>query len=79
MYICVFCTAFDMIGFAWIMNLIFDGYTIQINAVSVVNIIMAVGLSVEFSIHIMLKYARSQGTREEKAKIVNYSSHKLII
>lgn len=43
---------------------------VQINAVSVVNFITTAGLSVEFAIHIMLKYTRYKGTRVERAKEV---------
>lgn len=42
----------------------------QINAVSVVNFITTAGLSVEFGIHIMLKYTTYKGTKEERARKV---------
>ena len=44
----------------------------QINAVSVVNLIVCVGLSVEFSVHIMLAFMNCIGPKEERAKMVIY-------
>lgn len=38
----------------------------MINAVSVVNVLAAGGLAVEFCLHIMIKYIRSPGTKEER-------------
>jgi len=67
-YFCVLITTFDIIGVLWLWNYIAGGYVVQINAVSVVNLITAIGLSVEFNVHIMLRYTRSKGTREERAK-----------
>jgi len=67
-FLCVLMTTIDMIGVMWIWNIIAGGYDVQINAVSVVNMITAVGLSVEFNVHIMLRYMRSTGDRTERAK-----------
>lgn len=63
-YISVFCTAFDVIGLSYLMNLMFSGFPLQINAVSVVNLIIAVGLSVEFCVHIIICFMNQKGTRE---------------
>lgn len=68
-YFCVFFTTFDILGMMWAWNAIVGGYIVQINGVSVVNLITAVGLSVEFSVHIMLKFAGTKGSRLERAKI----------
>jgi len=67
-YIIVFCISFDIIGLCYLTNLIFSGFQIQINAVSVVNLIIAVGLSVEFCVHIIISFMNAIGTREERAK-----------
>jgi Niemann-Pick C1 protein len=72
-YAMVFLTTFDMLGILWIWNSIAGGYEVQINAVSVVNLITTVGLSVEFNVHIMLKFSRAKGTRLQRAKEVKFS------
>ncbi len=63
-----------MIGLSFLSNELFDGFPIQVNAVSVVNLIIAVGLSVEFCVHVMLCFMNSEGEREERAKKVNRNS-----
>lgn len=35
----------------------------MINAVSVVNLVAAIGFAVEFSVHTLLKYSRTEGTK----------------
>lgn len=67
-YLAVFCTSFDVIGLCYLMNLMLPGFPIQINAVSVVNLIIAVGLSVEFCVHIIIAFMNNVGPREERAK-----------
>jgi len=67
-YLVVFCITFDLTGLCFLTNKLIGGFEIQYNAVSVVNFITAIGLSVEFCVHIMLQYNRSNGTAEEKAK-----------
>jgi Niemann-Pick C1 protein len=44
------------------------GYGVRINAVSVVNIVMGVGLSVEFVVHIASAFLFNTGSRENRAK-----------
>lgn len=44
------------------------GYGIRINAVSVVNIVMGVGLSVEFVVHIASSFLFGHGSREKRAR-----------
>mmetsp|Transcript_62968 Transcript_62968/g.73288 ORF Transcript_62968/g.73288 Transcript_62968/m.73288 type:complete len:917 (+) Transcript_62968:72-2822(+) len=68
MFLITFLSAFDMLGILWLLNVIVGGYQVQINAVSVVNFITTAGLSVEFGIHIMLKYTTYKGTKEERAR-----------
>ncbi|KAK3010816.1 hypothetical protein RJ639_011500 [Escallonia herrerae] len=41
---------------------------IQLNAVSVVNLIMSVGIAVEFCVHISHAFSVSHGDRKERAK-----------
>jgi Niemann-Pick C1 protein len=48
---------FNLIGILWLLNYIPD-YQIEINAVSVVNLILACGLSVEFTVHLIIFYLR---------------------
>jgi Niemann-Pick C1 protein len=52
---CVLC----LIGVVYLMNFIPD-YKIEINALSVVNLVMGCGLSVEFTVHIIIFYLRCQ-------------------
>ena len=52
----------------YVFNTILGGPAVQVNAVSVVNLITAVGLSVEFCAHIILKFTQVNGTRLERAK-----------
>jgi Niemann-Pick C1 protein len=49
---------FNLIGVLWLLNFIPD-YIIELNAVSVVNIVLACGLSVEFTVHLIIFYIRS--------------------
>ena len=67
-YLTVFFTSFNVIGLCYISNIMVPGFTIQINAVSVVNLIIAVGLSVEFCVHIVITFMNSEGTSEKRAK-----------
>jgi len=53
-----------MITFIWLSNIIFGGIAIRINAISVVNLITAIGFAVEFCVHMLLKYKRSRGTKQ---------------
>eukprot|EP00744_Colponema_vietnamica_P003701 GILI01005628.1.p1 GENE.GILI01005628.1~~GILI01005628.1.p1 ORF type:complete len:950 (-),score=322.34 GILI01005628.1:302-3151(-) len=60
-------TTLANIGIIWTWNLI-PGFMVEINAVSVVNLIMSVGLSVEFIVHIVIAFLKAAGTKEERAK-----------
>jgi len=44
-------------------------WSVSLNAVSVVNMVMAIGISVEFCVHLVSAYARNTGTREKRAKV----------
>lgn len=61
-------TSWGLIGFLYVWNELAGGYKTEINAVSVVNLVMCCGLAVEFSIHIMTAFLKFHGTREERAK-----------
>jgi Niemann-Pick C1 protein len=52
-----FSCVFNLIGVLWLLNFI-PGYFIELNAVSVVNLILACGLSVEFTVHLIIFYFR---------------------
>lgn len=61
---CVLMITFDMIGLVWLLNELFsDGFQIEVNAISVVNLITSVGLAVEFCVHIAIAYMHAKGTR----------------
>jgi len=64
-----FSTIFNIVGIIYLTNFIPD-YKIEINALSVVNWVMACGLSVEFTVHIVIFYLRSQ--HEDNNKRVQY-------
>jgi Niemann-Pick C1 protein len=66
--LCVFMVSFELLGMMWVCNQIFGGFQIQLNAVTVVNIVMALGFSVEFCVHIAIAFNRFAGTRIERAK-----------
>ena len=44
------------------------GYGVEINAISVVNLVMCCGLAVEFCVHIMTSYLKQTGSNEERAR-----------
>ena len=53
-----FSCVLHLIGVLYILNFIPD-YTVELNAISVVNIVVALGLSVEFCAHIIIFYMKS--------------------
>lgn len=57
----------SMIGLLYLLNFI-PGFYIEINAVSVVNIVMACGLSVEFIVHKVIFYLKKKGNAISKIK-----------
>jgi Niemann-Pick C1 protein len=42
-------------------------WNISLNAVSVTNLVMSIGISIEFCIHIVNAFSHAQGTHEERA------------
>lgn len=60
----VFSSTFNLIGLLWLLNFLPD-FKIEINAVSVVNLVLACGLSVEFTVHLLIFYLRSTSTSTE--------------
>jgi len=46
----------------------FSGFVIEVNAISVVNLITSVGLAVEFCVHISIAYMHARGTRQQKTE-----------
>eukprot|EP00743_Colponemidia_sp_Colp-15_P001911 GILK01002081.1.p1 GENE.GILK01002081.1~~GILK01002081.1.p1 ORF type:complete len:1013 (+),score=204.17 GILK01002081.1:56-3040(+) len=63
----VLSTTCCVVGLLWVWNQ-YPGYIVEVNAVSVVNLVMAVGLSVEFCVHIAISFLKTDGTREHRAK-----------
>ena len=61
--ITVFLTSFNLIGFMYLLNEIVGGFQAEFNAVFVVNIVMSMGLAVEFCAHIAIAFLKSEGTR----------------
>lgn len=52
----------------WMLNEVFGGYPIEMNAVFVVNLVTSLGFGVEFCNHIGMNFMRQTGTKEERAK-----------
>ena len=52
----------------WIQNYILPGLTIEFNAVLVVNLIIAIGFSVEFCIHLIVKFRKAKGNKRARIK-----------
>lgn len=70
-------TTWGMIGGCYLWNtLTTNQFVIEINAVSVVNMITCAGLAVEFCVHISTKFLKCKGTRPERARkaLVNMGS-----
>ena len=66
--LCVLLVSFNLIGCMYMCNIVFGGYVVEMNAVMVVNIVMSLGLAVEFCVHIAISFNRQTGTRLERAK-----------
>jgi hypothetical protein len=72
----VACTTIDIVGFVWALNprdednplAPKEEYGVDINAVSVVNVVMASGLAVEFCVHVASAFALAHGTHLERAR-----------
>ena len=64
----VFSNILHLMGALWLMNF-YPDFTIDLNAISAVNIVVALGLSVEFCVHIIIFYIRSPfNNKREKVK-----------
>ena len=64
----VFSCVFTLLGVLWLLNFIPD-YKIELNAVSVVNLVLAAGLSVEFIVHFFIFYNKhKKGDTKDKIK-----------
>lgn len=69
--VCVASIAVGIVGFLWLLNpaeVDVAEARVDINAVSVVNLVMAVGLSVEFCVHVAAAFGAKQGTRTDRVK-----------
>jgi Niemann-Pick C1 protein len=64
----VLITTFNLIGIVYLDNLLFKdhGFIIEINAISVVNLITCVGLAVEFTAHVAITYSKETGPRMKR-------------
>ena len=52
----------------WLQNFVFPGLQIEFNAVLVVNLIIAIGFSVEFCIHLIVRFSKAQGNKRTRVK-----------
>lgn len=66
----VLLTTLDLIGFVYLTSTLFPdhGFVIEVNAISVVNLITCVGLAVEFTAHICISMFTLKGTQAQKLK-----------
>jgi Niemann-Pick C1 protein len=55
-------------GTMWMLNEVFGGYPIEMNAVFVVNLVTSLGFGVEFCNHIGMNFMRQPGEKETRAK-----------
>lgn len=64
----VLLTTFNLIGMVYIDNLLFKdhGFIIEINAISVVNLITCVGLAVEFTAHVAIAFSKETGPKMKR-------------
>lgn len=56
--LCVFLVLFQLMGCMWMLNEVFGGYPIEMNAVFVVNLVTSLGFGVEFCNHIGMNFMR---------------------
>ncbi|CAM9139879.1 unnamed protein product [Choristocarpus tenellus] len=64
----VLSTAIGTVGLVWAWGEVSSSPSkVSINAVSVCNLVMALGLSVEFCLHIATAFERKAGSRQERA------------
>ena len=56
--LCVFLTMFDLMGLMWLLNELFGGYPIEVNAVFVVNLVTTLGFGVEFCNHVGMSFMK---------------------
>jgi len=52
----------------WMLNDVLGGYPIEMNAVFVVNLVVSIGLGVEFCNHVGMSFMRQRGTKEARAR-----------
>lgn len=58
---------FNLMGTMWLLNQIFGGYPIEINAVFVVNLVTTLGFGVEFCNHIGMNFMKQEGKKRDRA------------
>lgn len=58
---------FELMGCMWMLNEVFGGYPIEMNAVFVVNLVTSLGFGVEFCNHIGMNFMRQPGDKQTRA------------
>ena len=53
-----FLTSFNLIGCMYLLNLAFEGFQVEFNAIFVVNIVINMGLAVESCVHIATAFMK---------------------
>jgi hypothetical protein len=59
----VFLVLFELMGCMWMLNEVFGGYPIEMNAVFVVNLVTSLGFGVEFCNHIGMNFMKQPGDK----------------
>lgn len=62
--LCVFLVFFELMGTMWMLNWVFGGFPVEMNAVFVVNLVTSLGFGVEFCNHLAMSFMRQLGTKE---------------
>ena len=59
--LCVVLVDIDILGLMWLWG-------VSIDSVAIINLVLAIGLSVDYSVHLAHAFATAQGTRQERVE-----------
>ena len=52
----------------WLLNFVWPGIKIEVNGVLLVNFVICIGLSVEFCLHIIMRFMRANGDKDTRLR-----------
>ena len=64
--LCILLVDVDVLGLMWLWGL-------TINSISIINLVLAVGLSLDYSCHIAQAFLTARGTREQRAQKASFA------